>query len=369
MSHWPNRRLLERCGIDVPIVQAPMAGASGTALALEVARAGGLGSLPCAMLDAAAVRSQLAEIRSKTAAPINVNFFCHAPYRADAEREARWRALLAGYYREHALEVPEGPPTVGLAPFDERLCELLEAERPAVVSFHFGLPEPALVGRLKAAGWLVMSSATTVREARWLETHGCDVVIAQGCEAGGHRAMFLAEDAASQPGTLALVPQIVDAVRVPVVAAGGIADGRGIAAAFALGAAGVQIGTAYLFAQESLVSPLHRQRLLAARDDETALTNVFTGRPARSLANRVMRELGPLTPAAPAFPGAGSALGPLKKAAEARGADDFSSLWCGQGAPLCAATTAAELTRRLAADALRRLEALGREIGGERGRA
>jgi nitronate monooxygenase len=198
-----------------------------------------------------------------------------------------------------------------------------------------------------------MSSATTVREARWLEAHGCDAIIAQGTDAGGHRGMFLSRDISTQVGTFSLIPQVVDAVGVPVIAAGGIADGRGIAAAFSLGAAAAQIGTAFLFSPQSLISELHRKRLMEAADDETALTNVFSGRPARSLLNRVVREIGPMTSAAPAFPGAGSALGPLKKASEARGRDDFSSLWCGQSASLCTSMPAGELTKKLAADAFK----------------
>ena len=244
------------------------------------------------------------------------------------------------------------------APFDDAMCATIEALEPAVVSFHFGLPTHALLERVKAVGCCVLSTATTVEEARWLEQRGCDAIIAQGLEAGGHRGMFLSEAITSQVGTLALVPQVVDAVEVPVIAAGGIADGRGIAAAFALGAAGVQIGTAYLFTPQSLISPLHRAALNAAREDQTALTNVFSGRPARGLVNRIVRELGPISDAAPPFPTAGNALAPLKAKAEAAGNADFSSLWSGQAASLGREMEADELTRKLAADALRRLGAL-----------
>jgi len=355
---WPDRRLLDLVGIELPIVQAPMAGATGSAMAIAVAEAGGLGSLPCAMLDAAKARAEIGVVRQRTAKPINVNFFCHAPAELDAARDAAWKARLAAYYTELGLDASATAPAVNRAPFDAAMCEIVEDARPEVVSFHFGLPAPELLGRVKAAGCLVFSSATTVEEARWLEANGCDAIIAQGYEAGGHRGMFLSHDIATQAGTLALVPQVADAVAVPVIAAGGIADGRGIAAAFALGAAAAQLGTAYLFTPESLITDLHRAALRDARDDRTALTNVFSGRPARGLMNRVMREVGPISEAAPAFPTAGGALAPLKAKSEAAGSADFSSLWAGQAAPLGREVGAGDLTRRLAEEAAQRLEAL-----------
>jgi nitronate monooxygenase len=265
---------------------------------------------------------------------------------------------LAAYYEELGLDASAEAEAVNRTPFDEAACEIVEELKPEVVSFHFGLPEKPLLGRVKAAGCRVLGSATTVEEARWLENNGCDAIIAQGNEAGGHRGMFLTEDIATQAGTFALVPQVVDAVKIPVIATGGIADGRGVAAAFALGAAGAQIGTAYLFTPESLISDLHRTALDAARDDSTALTNLFSGRPARGLINRIMREIGPLSDLAPAFPTAGGALAPLKAAAEDRGASDFSSLWSGQAAGLCHEIGAGDLTRQLAEDAARRLREL-----------
>ena len=355
---WPDRRLLDLVGIEVPIIQAPLAGANGSAMAIAASAAGGLGSLPCAMLDAAKVRAEIGIIRQRTAKPLNVNFFCHTPARPDRERDAAWKARLAGYYAELGLDATATAPAVARAPFDEAMCEIVEDLGPEVVSFHFGLPRPALLDRVKAAGSLVISSATTVEEARWLEDRGCDAIIAQGYEAGGHRGMFLSETVATQAGTFALLPQVVDAVAVPVIAAGGIADGRGIAAAFALGAAGAQIGTAYLFTPEALISDLHRAALRSAGDDQTALTNLFSGRPARGLMNRLMREVGPLSDAAPAFPTAGGALAPLKAKAEAAGASDFSSLWSGQAASLCREIGAGDLTRALAEDAAQRLKAL-----------
>ncbi|MEX2649419.1 MAG: nitronate monooxygenase [Alphaproteobacteria bacterium] len=356
---WPDRRLLDLVGVGLPIVQAPMAGATGTTMAIAVAEAGGLGSLPCATLDAAKARAELGVIRQRMARPINVNFFCHVAPEPDAAREAAWKARLAGYYVELGLDPTASAPAVNRAPFDEAMCAVVEDFKPEVVSFHFGLPAPALIARVKAAGCLLMSSATTVAEARWLEDRGCDAIIAQGFEAGGHRGVFLTDTIATQAGTFALVPQVVDAVKVPVIAAGGIADGRGIAAAFALGAAGAQVGTAYLFTPESTITAMHRAALHAARDDQTALTNLFTGRPARGLINRLMREIGPLSDAAPAFPTAGGALAPLKLKAEAAGSADFSSLWSGQSARLGRAMGAGELTRLLADEAAERLAALG----------
>ncbi|MGH1419065.1 MAG: NAD(P)H-dependent flavin oxidoreductase [Hyphomicrobiaceae bacterium] len=355
---WPDRRLLDFMDIELPIIQAPMAGANGADMVIAVSEAGGLGSLPCAMLDVAKARGELGLIREKTTKPINVNFFCHKLAVPDTDREAAWKRHLSTYYEEFQLDASISTQVVNRAPFDEAMCEVVEDVKPEVVSFHFGLPSKSLFERVKAAGSYVLSSATTVDEARWLEDRGCDGIIAQGFEAGGHRGMFLTDETTTQLGTFALVPQIVDAVKVPVIAAGGIADGRGVAAAFALGAAGVQIGTAYLFTPESLISDLHRTALSVARDDGTALTNLFTGRPARGLMNRIMRDIGPLSDLAPAFPTAGSALAPLKVAAEAIGTSDFTSLWSGQAAGLCNQTSAGDLTRQLADDAVRRFEKL-----------
>ena len=355
---WPDRRLLNLIGIELPIIQAPLAGANGSAMAIAVSEAGGLGSLPCGMLDTAKAHAEIGIIRQRTTKPLNVNFFCHTPPRPDPEGDARWKERLAAYYTELGLDVSTSASAVNRAPFDEAMCKVVEEHKPEVVSFHYGLPEQALLSRVKASGCLILSSATTVEEARWLEDHGCDAIIAQGCEAGGHRGMFLTDDIATQPGTFALVPQVVDAVKVPVIAAGGIADGRGIAAAFALGSAGAQIGTAYLFTPESLITDLHRAALLSARDDQTALTNVFSGRPSRGLMNRLMREIGPMSDWAPAFPTAGKALAPLRAEAEAAGSSDFSQMWSGQAASLGREIGAGDLTRELAADAEQQLKAL-----------
>jgi len=348
---WPDRRILDLFGIELPIVLAPMAGASGAELAIAVGEAGGLGSLPCAMLSPDQIRNEIGVIRQRTARPLNLNFFAHKSPPADPDREAGWKKRLQPYYAEYGIDpatIPSGP---GRNPFDEAACAIVEEHRPEIVSFHFGLPEEALLDRVRRTGAKIIASATTVAEARWLESAGCDVIIAQGAEAGGHRGIFLEEDVATQPGTFALVPQVVDAVSVPVIAAGGIADARGLAAAFMFGASAVQIGTAYLKCPESLITPIHRAALSQARDDRTVLTNVFTGRPARGLMNRFVRETGPISADAPAFPLPTSAAGPLRKAAEAAGSSDFSPLWAGQAAPLAKPMPAAELTRGLAREA------------------
>ncbi|RJF87295.1 nitronate monooxygenase [Oleomonas cavernae] len=350
---WPDRRIQDLFGIELPIIQAPMAGANLSDMAIAVSQAGGLGSLPCAVLGPEQVRAELGIIRQRTDKPFNVNFFCHQAPAADPAREAAWRQRLAGYYSEFGID-PQAPiPSSNRAPFDATLCDLVEAFRPKVVSFHFGLPEQGLFDRVRATGARIISSATTVDEARWLEDHGCDAIIAQGFEAGGHRGIFLGNDISTQVGTMALVPQVVDAVRVPVIAAGGITDARGIVAAFALGAAAVQLGTAYLFTPEARLTPAHARALAQAKESETALTNVFTGRPARGILNRVMREVGPISDLAPAFPLAGGALMPLRAKSEPSG--DFMSLWAGQAFRLGREMPAGELTRTLAAEALARL--------------
>jgi nitronate monooxygenase len=262
---WADRRLLDLFGIEHPIVQAPMAGVMDAKLVIEACEAGTLGSLPTAMLEVAEMRAEVATIRGRTQRPINLNFVCQPPPVVDEAREERWRQRLAPYYAELKVDPAQAVPWKERAPFDGARCEIVEELKPKVVSFHFGLPEQALLERVKAAGCVVISSATTVAEARWLEARGVDAVIAQGYEAGGHRGMFLTGDLAEQVGTFALVPQVVDAVKVPVIAAGAIADARGIVAALALGAAGVQIGTAYLFCPEAKVSALHRAALMSAR--------------------------------------------------------------------------------------------------------
>jgi nitronate monooxygenase len=336
-------------GIELPIIQAPMAGVQGSALAIAVSNACGLGSLPAAMLSLDALRSELDALRAGTTRPFNVNFFCHATPTPDEAREAAWRDVLSPYAQELGVDLTAVPAGAGRQPFSREAADVIEAYRPAVVSFHFGLPEPALLARVKSWGAKVLSSATTVDEARWLEAQGVDAVIAQGLEAGGHRGHFLSHDLTLQQGTFTLLPQIVRAVRVPAVAAGGIADAAGVRAALALGAAGVQVGTAYLLCPEATTSAVHRASLAAKSAHHTALTTLFTGRPARGIVNRLMRELGPLNTATPEFPLAAAAIAPLRAAAERAGSGDFSPLWSGQNNGACQALPAARITRDLAA--------------------
>jgi nitronate monooxygenase len=340
-------KLAALLGTELPIVQAPMAGVQGSALAIAASNAGALGSLPCALLDVNAMRSELRAIASGTSKPYGINFFCHAPPAPSDARETAWREALAPYYREFGVDpatIAAGP---GRLPFSREACDVVEESRPAVVSFHFGLPSDELLARVKRTGAKVLSSATTVEEARYLESRGVDAIVAQGVEAGGHRGIFLGEDLSTQLSTMALVPQVVRAVKVPVIAAGGIADAAGVAAARALGAAGVQVGTAFLLCPEATTSKIHRAALASEAAARTELTNLFTGRPARSIVNRIMRELGPIGPA-PAFPLAVAAIAPLRAKAEAAGSGDFSPLWAGQNVSGCREAPAAGIVAELA---------------------
>jgi nitronate monooxygenase len=334
---------------DLPLIQSPMAGVQGSELAIAVCRAGGLGSLPCAMLSLEKMRSELDAITAATDAPYNVNFFCHRNAAPDPAAEAAWQARLAPYYRELGIEPASIPAAASRSPFSSEAADILQDYKPPVVSFHFGLPEPALLSQVKAMGGMVISSATTVAEGLLLQEQGVDAVIAQGLEAGGHRGMFLGEDLTTQVGTLALLPQLVAALNIPVIAAGGIADRHGVRAAMSLGASAVQAGTAFLLCDETQTSAIHRKALTSDSAGHTALTNLFSGRPARSIMNRVMREQGPLLDQLPPFPGAGAALAPLKSAAEAAGSGDFSSLWAGQNTSGCRVAPAAAVIEELAA--------------------
>ncbi|MGY3605838.1 MULTISPECIES: NAD(P)H-dependent flavin oxidoreductase [unclassified Bradyrhizobium] len=357
---WSDRRLLELFGIEHPIVLAPMAGFATVELASIVADAGGLGSIGCATMDPQRATDAITQMRRLTSKPVSLNFFCHEPAKANAGRERAWHETLSPYYRELGVDDATPPPRTDLAPFGSAMCEFVEDARPEVVSFHFGLPAPPLLARIKAAGCKVISSATAVAEARWLEDHGADAVIAQGYEAGGHRGTFLDRDrnwaVASQLGTFELVPQVTDVVSVPVIAAGGIADGRGIAAALALGASGVQIGTAFLLCPEAATPPLHRDALRQARELGTVMTNVLSGRPARAMVNRFVAEVGPLSDAAPDFPLPMGELAPLRAAAERKGSRDFTPIWAGQGAALARELPAKALMQTLVKQAVERLK-------------
>ncbi|MBL8389255.1 MAG: nitronate monooxygenase [Hydrogenophaga sp.] len=339
--------LAQRLNVDRLLLQAPMAGSQGSALALAVCGAGGIGALPAAMLTPEALLQELITLSQGTDQPWNVNFFCHTPPVPDAAREARWREALAPFYAEAGLDIAAVPAGAGRVPFSHTVADLVEPFRPPIVSFHFGLPAPDLLARVKGWGSVLLSSATTVEEAIWLEAQGVDAVIAQGVEAGGHRGMFMTGELTTQVGTFALLPQIAATVNVPVIAAGGIADAAGVRAALALGAAGVQVGTAYLCSDEALTSPIHRAALQSEAARHTALTTLFSGRPARGIVNRVMRELGPLSPAAPAFPTATAAIAPLRAHWEKQGSGEFSPLWSGQNASGCRSASAADITREL----------------------
>ncbi|MFT3665368.1 NAD(P)H-dependent flavin oxidoreductase [Piscinibacter sp.] len=345
--------LLQRLGITLPVFQAPMAGVQDHRLAVAVSEAGGLGALPAAMLTLEQLGGELKALRAATQRPFNLNFFCHVPPQPDAAREAAWRGVLAPFYAEAGIDPATLPPGAGRMPFSADALAAIEPFAPPVLSFHFGLPAPELLAQVKRLGAFVLGCATTVDEGLWLQAQGVDAVIAQGLEAGGHRGHFLDTDPASaltrQMGTLALLPQLVSALKLPVIAAGGIADAEGVAAALALGAAAVQLGTAYLLCPEATTTAIHRAALASEAVRHTALTTLFTGRPARGIVNRVMRELSPLNPAVPAFPLATAAIAPLRQWAERRGSGDFSPLWAGQNANGCRAVPAGELTRSLAA--------------------
>jgi nitronate monooxygenase len=335
-------------GIKLPIIQAPMAGVQGSALAIAVSNAGGLGSLPCGMISTEAMRNELATIKTKTTRPFNVNFFSHTQPEPNSTRETAWRTALSPYFNEYDIDlntISFGP---GRLPFSAEAADVLAEFEPAVVSFHYGLPEQDLLERVRKWGAKILSSATTVDEARWLEAHGVDAIIAQGLEAGGHRGIFLSEDLNTQIGTFSLVPQIIEAVKIPVIAAGGIATAKGVAAAMMLGAAGVQIGTAYMLCPEATTSALHRAAIKSSAANVTALTNLFSGRPARGIVNRLMKELGPMSIAPPAFPLASAALAPLRAKAESLNSSEFSPLWAGQNVSGCKEISAAVLTSELA---------------------
>ena len=358
-QHPSQQRFLSlfktQLSLKYPLIQAPMAGVQDHRLAVAVSNAGGLGSLPAAMLSLDALKSELRQLSTKTSQPFNVNFFCHTPAVVDEAREKAWRAALKPYYDELGLDTDKIPSGPGRAPFSHAAADILEVFKPAVVSFHFGLPAADLLARVKSWqswGCNIISSATTVEEALWLEAQGVDAVIAQGLEAGGHRGHFLDHDLTRQLGTFALLPQIVQAVKIPVIAAGGIGDAAGVAAAFALGAAAVQVGTAYLLCDEATTSSIHRTALKSDVAQHTALTNLFTGRPARGMVNRIMRELGPMSNLAPAFPLATGAIAPLRAKAESLGnlgSGDFSPLWSGQNASGCRDIGAAQMTKALVA--------------------
>jgi len=345
---WQDKRLCDLLGIVHPIIQAPMAGATTPEMAAAAANAGALGSLGCAMFAPERIKHEAQLTKALSNRSINLNFFVHASPEQDQGKTTAARDNLAPWYeRMGAGEVPDA--VEGHVPFNDAACDAVLEASPKVVSFHFGLPDTAIVDRVKQAGIVVLSSATSVAEARWLVDRGVDAVIAQGYEAGGHSGWFLPRGASNVAGTMALVPRIVDAVDVPVIAAGGIADGRGIAAALMLGAAGVQIGTAFLTTPESMVAPIHKTELLNASGDDTMLSKAFSGRNARTVVNDYASEMDNVKDW-PDFPLVNAMTGPLRKTSAETGKPDAVALWSGQAVGLNREATTAETVERLVAE-------------------
>jgi len=341
--------LQDLLNIDLPIIQAPMAGAQDHSLCVAVSNAGGLGSLPAAMLSTEVLTEEVKTIKKLTSKPYNLNFFCHTEPGDNQEQFKAWRITLDRYYRE--FEVDESNLPVGQLrkSFDDTAAAIVEQVKPPVVSFHFGLPDKTLLDRVKRTGAKILSTATSVAEGLYLQEQGVDVVIAQGLEAGGHRGNFLSDDLSLQMKTADLVRGLVFELDVPVVAAGGIGSSASVKKMMSLGAAGVQIGTAYLLCPEMKIKDIHRVALSNGKTQETALTNLFSGRPARGIVNRIMSELGPLRTDLPEFPLAGDALLPLRSILETRGRGDFTPMWSGESFPDPAFhdLSAAEITRQL----------------------
>ncbi len=348
---WPRDDLRELLGIEHPIIQAPMAAYATPALAAAVSNAGGLGSLGCGEMSPDTLAAVCAELRAATDRPFNLNFFAHPEPRHAPEVAAEVRARLAGLYRERGLGALPEDIAAPFGAFDQEILSTLLEIRPPVVSFHFGLPAPDRVAALQDAGVVILCTATTVAESVVLAECGVDAIIAQGWEAGGHRGTFHAAFEDFGVGTLALVPQIADAVGVPVVAAGGIADGRGIAAAFHLGASGVQMGTAFLSCPEADVAEEHRAALRAARDDDTRLSRAFSGRPARTQNNPYVEMMAERRARLPDFPLMYALSVPLMRSSAARGDSDFRFLLYGQAAALNRELPADELMARLVEEA------------------
>ncbi len=343
-----NRSYKELLGTELCIIQSPMAGVQGSNLAIAVSEAGGLGSLPCGMLSIDQIVSEIKLIKAATNKPFNLNFFCHESFPFNQQRQAIWRNKLKPYFDELGLGMDFSAGGAKRVPFSHEIADAIESFSPEFISFHFGLPDNDLLDRVKRWGTKVVSSATTVEEALWLESRGVDGIIAQGIEAGGHRGMFLSKDISTQMGLVALLAQTVNRVNVPVIAAGGIADSRSVQSCLQLGATAVQVGTAYLLCQEAQTSALHRQALKQEQSQHTALTNIFSGKPARGIVNRAMRELGYISSSVPEFPFASIEMTELRKKAESQGMDDFTPLWCGQNTQGCQEISAREMTLALA---------------------
>ena len=348
---WPRHALTDLLGIEHPIIQAPMAGASTAALAAAVSNAGALGGYGGTDASPDELREVIRAIRRATERPFIINLYLDRtePYVCHAAHEAALKWALAPAHAE--LNAGAVPDPVDLLGNFTRQIEVAIEERVPVLSSHFGAPDAAVMRALKASGTRVIATATTAEEARELAAAGVDAVIAQGSEAGGHRGTFSPPSRQADIGTLALVPQIADAVRVPVIAAGGIMDGRGIAAALVLGASGVQMGTAFVACPESAVNPAYVQRLLAAAPGDAVLTDAFSGRRARLLRNRLIDLLEANRAHRLAFPEQLSMSRELRKVAAATDNAEFLPMFAGQAVTLTRAMPAAELVRSLVAEA------------------
>ena len=347
--------LTRRLGMRTPILQAPMAGGSDSVeLAAAVSNAGGLGSFGCAYLNPEQILAAGRAIRGLTDRPFGLNLF--TPWENPGQPDAGAAlAAMAPYFAELGLQAPVAPPAQPVI-FDEQFDAVLESGA-AVFSFTFGLPPAGVIEAAHQRGLEVIGTATTVEEAVKIAALGCDAVVAQGAEAGGHRGTFLAPVEASLIGTMALVPQIVDAVSIPVIAAGGIMDGRGLAAALALGAQAVQLGTAFLTCDEAGANSAYRLQLMRAHEDETALTRAFSGRAARGVVNRVMREVDEA--AILPFPLQNALTRPLRTEAARQGRAEFLSLWAGQGLRMVRTGKAAAMVAEITTQA----EAVARALG------
>ena len=336
-------------GIKLPIIQAPMAGVQNSALTIAVCEAGGLGSLPCGMLSSDVIESEIKAIQQATSQPYNLNFFCHDMPEYNPQQHEQWQQTLKPYFDEFGMECISSSSGASRMPFSHAVADVIEPYRPPIVSFHFGLPEASLLARVKGWGSKVISSATTLEEALWLEANGVDAIIVQGLEAGGHRGMFLSDDISTQVNLHTLLSQVVKQVNVPVIATGGVADNKGVKVLLSLGASAVQLGTAYLLCSEATTSKLHREALVGKAAQHTELTSIFSGKPARGIVNRVMSELGCFPKMVPDYPYAANEITQLRKLAEALNSAGFSPLWSGQNVSGCEAISAAELTKKLAA--------------------
>ena len=352
---FPSTAFTKLAGVEYPILGAPMAGASTADLTVAISEAGGMGPLAAAALSPEAIRNEVATVRKRTSKPFNINLFVLGQAKADPQQVARALELLAPIREE--LGLAPGTPLEKYCPDNAAQMEAVLEARPALASFTFGILSKEQVAAFQARGILVMGTATTVAEARAWESVGADLVCAQGSEAGAHRGTFLGDAEGSLVGTMALVPQMVDAVRIPVIAAGGIMDGRGIAAALMLGAAGVQMGTAFLSSPESGISAAWREALRGAKDDSTRVSRIYSGRHARGIVNEFMRKLTPVVDDVPPYPIQNALTQPIRQAAAKAGRGEYLSLWAGQGAAMGRGIPAAELFAALVRETY---EALGR---------